>query len=75
MIKDWLRFAKDREGGRKKRELDKKPQHMWFFQLFKRNAQFLEGMFNTCNGMDTDVSKRVMEVAMHVIDDRQVKKL
>jgi hypothetical protein len=48
---------------------------MWFFQLFKRNAQFLEGMFNTCNGMDTDVSKRVMEVAMHVIDDRQVKKL
>ena len=21
------------------------PQHMWFFHLFKRNAQFFDGMF------------------------------
>lgn len=46
------------------------PHHTWFFILFKRNAQFLEGIFNTCKRMDTDVRKKVMEVVQHVIEDR-----
>jgi len=46
-----------------------------FFHLFKRNPQFLEGMFNACNRMNTDVGKRVMEVVKHVLHDRKIKKI
>lgn len=47
------------------------PHHMWFFILFKKNAQFVEAMHSACNRMNnSDVAKRVIEVIKHVIDDR-----
>ena len=50
-------------------------QHMWFFHMFKRNGQFLNGMYNTCSRMDTPIGKRVMEIITNVAEDRYVFKL